>query len=276
MSKIALPSFFILALLLIPARAKAESEAYFVLKQPPSDQAFIFKLTDPERIQQARDIIATHAPKIVTGIIIKQPIYYNPNWHFHFDPASVGFTDFAIEVCDGGMDLIEGDVDDAYSTWCPWTGRLVEEIPPPAKPGPGNLNPTVSVTTPYRSNSTTAATPGNEIIDINADDPDGTVTKVELFAQSIKIGELSTSPYRFNWMNLPPGTQSIFAVATDDQGASTTSKAVTFTLKPPITETFSTTRTFLCGRTIETFSIANRTTGDSNSGKTTSTAAARI
>ena len=234
MTKAGLPLFAIVAFVLMPSMAHAQSEAYFVLKQSPNNSTFIFKLTDPTKIQEARNIIATHAQKIVGGTIIKQGVYYNPNWHFHFDPRTISFADVGIELCDAAMEGIEADIDNAWTTWCPWNGVVVLASPPPPNPGTGNLKPTVSVTMPYRNDSINPTSPVNVFVDINADDPDGAVTKVEVFNQSIKIGELSSAPYRFNWTNLPPGTQSIYAVATDNEGASTTSKTVTFTVKLPV------------------------------------------
>ena len=48
-------------------------EAYFVFKNDPAPDTFVIKLTDPQKIQQARDILATGTRKIVAGTIIKQP-----------------------------------------------------------------------------------------------------------------------------------------------------------------------------------------------------------
>jgi hypothetical protein len=219
----------------IAVRAQSPTEAYFVVQQPPRTSTFVFKLTDPAKIQQARTIVATYASKIVSGTIIKQPVYYNPGWSFHFDPKSINFADITVELCDNTAEGIESDLDNSWPQWCPWNGRVLEEIAPPPRPGPGNLDPTVSVTMPYRNNSINPPAPVNVLVDVNADDPDGAISKVEIFTQSFKIGELTTvaAPYRLNWMNLPPGTHSVYAVATDNLGARTVSKAVTFTVKPP-------------------------------------------
>ena len=220
----------------ISARAQSSTEAYFVFSYRPRTSTFIFKLTDPAKIQEARNIVATHASKLVAGTIIKQPVYYNPGWSFHFDPKTINFTDFAVEICDSSIEGIEADLDNAWPHWCPWNGQVMQEIAPPPKPGPGNLNPTVSVTMPYRTDSINPTAPVNVLVDVNADDPDGTISKVEISTQSIKVGELSVpaAPYRLNWMNLPPGTHSLYAVATDNEGAVTTSKSITLTVKPPV------------------------------------------
>ncbi|MBI3882388.1 MAG: Ig-like domain-containing protein [Verrucomicrobia bacterium] len=59
-----------------------------------------------------------------------------------------------------------------------------------------------------------------------ASDPDGTVTKVEFYDGANLVGSATASPYNFNWLNVPAGTHSLTARATDNQGAVTTSAAV--------------------------------------------------
>ncbi len=54
-------------------------EAFFVFTDSLND-VFVFKLTDPERIRKARDILSgreNHA-KHVSGVIVKEPVDYNP------------------------------------------------------------------------------------------------------------------------------------------------------------------------------------------------------
>jgi|GEM_PF-6170199 len=221
-----------LAFMAAPARAQGSTEAYFVFQSSPSE-TFVFKLTDPATIQEARNLIAAGQRKIIAGTIIKQPVYYNPGWSFHFDPQTIGFVDVAIEICDSTAQGIEDHLDSAWPHWCPWGSELVREIAPPPQPGPGNLSPTVSVTSPYRNDAINPAAPVSQTLLVNADDPDGTIDKVEFFTQSLRIGEKQAAPYNLDWINIAPGTYSVFAVATDNAGAVTTSKSVTFTVKPP-------------------------------------------
>src|SRR5205809_4690698 len=129
----------------ISGRAQGSEEAYFVFRYPPRTSTFIFKLTDPAKIQEARNIVATHASKVVSGTIVKQPVYYNPGWNFHFDPKTISFPDIAVEICDSTMEDIEADLDNAWPQWCPWKGEVLAEISPLPRLGRGNLNPTVSV-----------------------------------------------------------------------------------------------------------------------------------
>src|SRR5262249_15952677 len=77
-------------------------EAYFVFDAQPRKDLFVIKLTDPGKIQKARDILSgkeTNA-RHVSGVIVKQPACYNTPWSFHLDPQSIEFFQSAIEVCD--------------------------------------------------------------------------------------------------------------------------------------------------------------------------------
>ena len=210
------------------------TEAYFIFDCPPNTDTFTIKLTDPQTIQEARNIIATGTRKMVMGTIIKQPVYYNSPWSYHLDPKSIGFGEFALEVCDANMNYLEANLDTAFPDWCPWTSRLVKEIPSPQKPVTENLAPTVSLRFPYADNTYTNTSPFGTTLIANADDPDGAIVKVR-FNSGIVIGETATYPYRFMWEPLAAGTYTVSATAFDNKGASTTSRSVTFEIKagPP-------------------------------------------
>jgi hypothetical protein len=57
-------------------------------------------------------------------------------------------------------------------------------------------------------------------------DIDGTVTKVEFFSGTNKIGEDAANPYMFQWPSVPRGHYVLSAVATDDSGGSRQSPPV--------------------------------------------------
>ena len=59
----------------------------------------------------------------------------------------------------------------------------------------------------------------------------GTISKVEFFQGSTKLGEDATSPYSYNWSNATPGTYAITAKATDDKGVAQTSTPVSIQVK---------------------------------------------
>ena len=210
-------------------------EAYFVFKIDALPETFTFKLTDPQKIQQARDILATGTPKMVAGTIIKQPVYYNSPWSYHLDPKSIGFIDFAIELCDASIRFLEDNRDTAWPDWCPWGSRLLKEIPPPEKPGSANLKPTISMRFPYADNTYESTSPATVTLEANADDADGTITKVEFHSGGELIGSTAVYPFKFTWHNLAAGTYTVSATATDDKGEKTTSRGVTFVISqgPP-------------------------------------------
>ncbi|MGE0882477.1 MAG: hypothetical protein AB7P14_02930 [Blastocatellales bacterium] len=115
-------------------------EAYFLIDVPPRKETFTIKLTDPVKIQKARDILngKDQSTPHVGGTIVKEPACYNPPWSFHLDPQSLDFFASSIEVCDASIAYTESFLDEAGghflpgNHWCPWGSRLVREIPAPA------------------------------------------------------------------------------------------------------------------------------------------------
>lgn len=96
--------------------------------------------------------------------------------------------------------------------------------------GSGNQSPVVSITSP--ANGATFTNPANITINANASDSDGSVTKVEFFNGSVKLGEDTSAPYTYSWTNVSTGTYNLTAKATDNAGATTTSAAVSITVNP--------------------------------------------
>ncbi|MCB2378518.1 Ig-like domain-containing protein [Hymenobacter sp. BT635] len=92
----------------------------------------------------------------------------------------------------------------------------------------GNTPPTVSITAP--ANGATFTAPASVTITANAADANGTVSKVEFFQGTTKLGEDLTAPYSFSWSGVGAGTYSLTAKATDNAGAVTTSAAVSITV----------------------------------------------
>jgi hypothetical protein len=121
------------------AGAVAAEDAYFAFDAPPRKDLFIIKLTDPAKIQKARDLLSgkTSSGRHVSGLIVKEPACYNPPWSYHLDPQSITFFDSSVEVCDGAMGYIESYLSEVGgallpgSVWCPWGSRLVKEVPAP-------------------------------------------------------------------------------------------------------------------------------------------------
>jgi len=85
-----------------------------------------------------------------------------------------------------------------------------------------NFFPSVDITSPT---SGTNFLPGSDItITADAADSDGTVTKVDFFANgNIKLGEITAPPYSLTWTNVEEGDYVITAIAYDNDGGSRTS-----------------------------------------------------
>ncbi|MGN9780620.1 BP74-related protein [Nonomuraea sp. ZG12] len=119
-------------------RAAAATEAYFEFTDITRSTA-VLRLTDPAKIRHARELVsgATTDRPHVLGRIIKRPAPYNPRWSYHYSPETVDFFDMAIEVCDATMPYVEDHLDEAGGAflpglvWCPWSSRLVREVPAP-------------------------------------------------------------------------------------------------------------------------------------------------
>ncbi|MEV5499762.1 calmodulin-binding protein [Nonomuraea fuscirosea] len=121
-----------------PAPAQAVGPAYFVMTDITREQ-FVVQLTDPVKIQHARDLLSgttTDRPHVY-GRILKRTAPYNPRWSYNLNLDTVDFFDVAIEVCDATIPYVEDHLDEAGGAflpglvWCPWTSRLVRELPSP-------------------------------------------------------------------------------------------------------------------------------------------------
>ena len=99
-----------------------------------------------------------------------------------------------------------------------------QQPPPP----PPNAPPTVSVTAPL--NGANVMAPANLVLQANAADSDGGISKVEFFADNFKLGEATAAPYSFVWNNVAAGTYAIRAKAVDNLGANTLSVPVGITV----------------------------------------------
>jgi Big-like domain-containing protein len=95
-----------------------------------------------------------------------------------------------------------------------------------------NQSPTASLTAP--ANGATFSAPASITVSATASDPDGTVARVEFFADSTTlIGSDLTAPYSVTWSNVPAGTYALTAVARDNDGATTVSGTRTITVNDP-------------------------------------------
>jgi Domain of unknown function (DUF1929)/Bacterial Ig domain len=92
----------------------------------------------------------------------------------------------------------------------------------------GNSLPAVALTQP--ADGVTFSAPATVNLSATASDTDGTVTKVEFFNGTTKLGEDTTAPYSFTWSSVPAGNYTLTARATDDVGGTATSAASRITV----------------------------------------------
>lgn len=91
---------------------------------------------------------------------------------------------------------------------------------------PANTPPTITWGTPVPGSQ---SLPGDALLlTANASDSDGTITRVEFWADGQKLGDATTPPYVWSWSGPRTlGAHTLWASAVDDAGATTTSPTAT-------------------------------------------------
>jgi Bacterial Ig domain/Secretion system C-terminal sorting domain/Sortilin, neurotensin receptor 3, len=87
-----------------------------------------------------------------------------------------------------------------------------------------NQPPSVAITSP--ANNATISSGTNLVINGTANDPDGSVTRVEFYQGTTLLGTSTTAPYTFTWANVPTGSYVLTIKAFDDLNAIGTSTTV--------------------------------------------------
>jgi beta-glucanase (GH16 family) len=93
--------------------------------------------------------------------------------------------------------------------------------------GPVTTGITLNITAPLNNVTYTA---GSTIPITVATSEINALSKIQLYENNILLGQSTTSPYTFNWTNVPYGVYNITAKATDNTNASTTSNPITVTV----------------------------------------------
>ncbi len=120
--------------------------------------------------------------------------------------------------------------------------------------------PVVKITGP--AEGTAVDTGATVTITAEAYDPDGTVTLVEFFAGSVKIGESTTPPYTVSWTVEGTGEYKLTAKATDNDSKKTVSEAVTLLVGlGPVLRVSPQALSFGPGETVATVRVTNGGTG---------------
>jgi regulation of enolase protein 1 (concanavalin A-like superfamily) len=162
--------------------------------------------------------------------------------------ATAADTDGSVARVDfyRGSTLIESDTTSPYSV--AWSnvaagtysltavatddkGDTTTSMPVSVTVNSTNKPPTVSISAPASGASYTA--PASMTIAATAADSDGSVAKVDFYQGSTYIGSDAGSPYSVSWSNVAAGTYSLTAVATDNNGDTTTSVPVSVTVNAP-------------------------------------------
>ena len=90
------------------------------------DETFVVRAQTPEMIQAGLDLLNGRGQRFPIGPLRTGDGGFNAPWSWHIDPASLKFTEVAIEVCDGTPSYVETHVEEyARVGYCPWGGRIV-------------------------------------------------------------------------------------------------------------------------------------------------------
>ena len=89
-----------------------------------------------------------------------------------------------------------------------------------------NVAPTVSMTTDKSSYTA----PASVAMTATAADSDGTIARVDFYSGSTLVGTDTTNPFAYTWTGAAAGRYALKVVATDNNGASTTSATVSITV----------------------------------------------
>ncbi len=93
-----------------------------------------------------------------------------------------------------------------------------------------NTSPVVALTSPV--NQSTLPAGSSITITATASEAGGTIFSVTFYNGATLLGQCNKSPYSYTWNDVPAGTYTLTAVATDFNKVSTTSGALTITVTP--------------------------------------------
>ncbi|MBL8347901.1 MAG: hypothetical protein JNN03_20880, partial [Rubrivivax sp.] len=96
---------------------------------------------------------------------------------------------------------------------------------------PANIAPTVALDAPLAN--TTVAAGAAVRITATASDTDGSVTRVEFYDGSAKLGEDTTAPFEYLWSGATEGVHTVTARAVDNAGAVSLSASVLLAVAAP-------------------------------------------
>jgi len=93
-----------------------------------------------------------------------------------------------------------------------------------------SVNPNAPPAVNLSASNSTFYAPASITLTATATDNDGSIAKVDFYNGATLIGTATAAPFTFNWTNVPVGSYSLTARATDNLGLITTSNAVGVTV----------------------------------------------
>ena len=146
----------------------------------------------------------------------------NDTWYYHF-PSNT-WRQLVTPAAPSARFLSQVTYDPVKARTVVYSGSSYGYLPADIWALSLNAPPEVSLVSPATG---AVIAGGTDIaIEAQASDAGGSVAKVEFFANGVKLGERTALPFTFVWQNAPAGQFVLTAVATDDQGVSTTSEPV--------------------------------------------------
>ncbi len=141
----------------------------------------------------------------------------NPAPHPTMFYSALHLGSLVIDVDDDRLDAKmireNGEVDDYFT--------IIKDI--------ANNPPTVSIVSP--ADGATFTAPAKITITASAEDSEGSIVQVDFYAGSTLIGTDKSAPFEVTWKGVAPGTYVLTSAATDKLGATTTSDAVSITVR---------------------------------------------
>ncbi|MEP4532570.1 MAG: polysaccharide lyase family 7 protein [Cyclobacteriaceae bacterium] len=95
---------------------------------------------------------------------------------------------------------------------------------------PNNNAPTTSITSP--SNNASYVVGDDIVITADASDSDGSIAKVEFYQGNIKLGEDTSAPYSYEWIDVPVGNYVLSSKAIDNDNGTNTSAGISIIVSP--------------------------------------------
>lgn len=139
---------------------------------------------------------------------------------------SAGVHTISFSMREDGFEMDKFVMSKAYTKP---SGNGPAEVLVDCNTGSENAKPQVNMTSP--NNGTTFDKGETITLAANASDSDGTISKVEFYIGTNKVGEDATAPYQITTTVANVGTYNVTAKATDNDGAVTTSSAISISIE---------------------------------------------